>query len=77
MEDSFNILYEGEFQHFLFYVYQLREQGYDVDFHEVNKVAKGKKYVVYQEEVMESLGERFELREKEELMEGIYLLKID
>ncbi len=75
MPASATILYQGEFQHFLFYVYKLRDKDYDIMLQEKHSLNAGKNYLVYQEELTEKLKNCYPLRVKN-LTEGVQLLKI-
>lgn len=65
------IAYDGEFQQFLFYVYKLRDEGYDIDFREWRDVKPGSELIVYQDEVLRELEARYEM-EEEAVGNGVY-----
>lgn len=56
---GFTVLYEGEFQHFLLYIYKLRDQGHEVYFKEPVELSPNEKYIVYQEDLLEKLENRY------------------
>lgn len=69
------ILYKGQFQHFLFYIYQLREKGYNIDFQDAENARSGKDYIVYQEELINELVKKHSIN-KYKLSEGIFLVEL-
>jgi 4-amino-4-deoxy-L-arabinose transferase-like glycosyltransferase len=69
------ILYEGDFQHFLFYVYRLQERGYEINLKEKAVPGSDQSYIVYQDKVLYELSSSFRV-EKEELIAGVYSVEI-
>ncbi len=74
LQNDITILYNGQFQHFLFYVYQLREEGLGIDFREADNLQSGKTYMIYQQEVMAAVENNYKISRKT-ISDGVYLVK--
>jgi 4-amino-4-deoxy-L-arabinose transferase-like glycosyltransferase len=69
------IAYEGEFQHFLFYVYKLNDAGYNIEYTEWENAKPGTTYLVYQDEVLDSLEMKYDIT-SEPVGESIYKVRL-
>ena len=76
IQKEFTVLYEGEFQHFLFYIYKLRDQGHEVYFKEPVELRTGTNYIVYQEKVLKDLENKYNVI-IEDQTNGIYRISVN
>lgn len=76
LDQNETLLYEGEFQHFLFYVYRLQEEGYSIELKDDIRLEKGRNYIVYQDTVLERLSDTPGFQ-KEELIKDVYSIEPD
>ncbi|MBE0652404.1 MAG: glycosyltransferase family 39 protein, partial [Bacteroidales bacterium] len=53
MDRNSTILYQGQYQHFLFYISRLEQKGYSIDYRNWTTAETGQKYIIYQPKLIE------------------------